>query len=196
MNTKSLGLLREFLAAVAAALIAYGYGSESLWQEAAGGLLAAVALVWGILSNEGIEAWFSLARKVLSSVAGVLVISGVLDPDKANVLLGLAVSFLSMGWSLFGKGNIPPPAVPLILLFACAACLLPSCGANGEYPVTGTIYLRDPESGAKAGLVFADGVPPRATLKVPIYDDTTGELIGMADVSASFPQAAEVIAEK
>lgn len=127
MNPRLLGLIREFLAALAAALICYGYGSDALWQESTGGVIALVTLVWGIRSNTGKEAWYSLGRKVLSSVAGVLVITGTLSPDKANVLIGLACTVLSMAWSLNGKDGNIPPAVPMIAFLLGLSVLLPSC---------------------------------------------------------------------
>lgn len=76
---------------------------------------------------------------------------------------------------------------PSILLFAvCAIALgLASCGT--EYPLTGSLTYRDPESGAKAGLVFTPGAPPKASVKVPVYDPETGELVGMADLQAEIP---------
>lgn len=69
-----------------------------------------------------------------------------------------------------GSGGI----LPLALFCLAAACLLPSCTG---YPVTGSITYRDPQSGAKGGLVFTPGAPPRASVRVPVYDPQTGELI-------------------
>lgn len=189
MNAKTIGLLRELLTALAAALMAYGYGSDSLWETATGGIVAAIMLGWGLIHNEGPEAWYSLARKVISSVAGVLVITGTLQPDKAQVIIGVVMSTMAMLWSAAGKdvsGDPPaPPAVPLLLLLlAGASFMLPGCAG---YPITGTVYLRDPSSGAKGGLTFTPGEAPKATIKIPIYDEKTGELIGMADLSSEIP---------
>lgn len=179
MNDKQQGVLREFLAAASAALIAYGFGTETLWQEAIGGIVAAVALGWGIMHNDGAEAWFSLARKVLSSVAGVLVLTGSLQPDKADALLGAVLGLLSMGWSVFGKGNTTlPPAVGLFLL--ASLCLFtPSCetfpvvsvitpwgsgskDADGNITVD-TIYA----SGSKSGLTGEVTIYPKAPIVIP-----------------------------
>ncbi len=135
MNTQILGLVREFLAAVSAALIAYGVGSDALWQEVAGGVIALITLIWGITHHTGAEAWFSLVRKVLSSVAGVLVLQGTISADKMDLVVGSVISALSLVWSLYGK--IPadgppsvPPVVPLLLLCCGLSCLLPSCGST------------------------------------------------------------------
>lgn len=79
----------------------------------------------------------------------------------------------------------------LIALFALAALVLtPSCGTRG-WPVTGSISFRDQQSGAKAGMVFEHGAAPRATVKVPIYDKDSGELVGMADLTGEIPVRAE-----
>lgn len=66
---------------------------------------------------------------------------------------------------------------------------LSSCSS---YPITGSIMYRDPGSGAKAGLAFSPGKLPAASLKYPIFDPDTGDLIGMADLAG----APQVIAEK
>ncbi len=67
-----------------------------------------------------------------------------------------------------------------LILPALTACLLPSCG--GEYPLTGSISYRDAESGAKAGLVFAPGEPVRGSVKLPVYNPETGQVIGQVDL--------------
>lgn len=128
------------------------------------------------------------------SITAITVISGFLG----TVLAAIAQAVLykiSPGMEETkdsGGGSNLPLA---ILGFATAGLMgfsLPSCMPK-DYPVTGSIYYRDSESGAKAGLTFAPGKPPTATLRVPIYDPETGELTGMADLSV--PIAAEVDAE-
>ncbi len=69
-------------------------------------------------------------------------------------------------------------AVVLAASVATSACLT-SCA---EYPFTGSLFLRDPGSGAKGGLTFAPGQAPTASVKVPIYDGD-GNLTGYADLS-------------
>lgn len=76
-------------------------------------------------------------------------------------------------------------AVLFFLSFMLA--LLPSCGYK-EYPFTGSITYRDPQSGAKAGLDYTPGAPPRASVRVPVYDPQTGDLIGMAGLSTEIPK--------
>jgi hypothetical protein len=73
------------------------------------------------------------------------------------------------------------PAFGLLAVLA-AVMFLPSCADTG-YPLTGQISYRDPNSGAKGGLVFEQGKPPRASVRVPVYDPQTGELIGVGELS-------------
>lgn len=73
-------------------------------------------------------------------------------------------------------------SIGLLFILGLTACLLPSCGA--EYPLTGSVSYRDPQSGAKAGLVFAPGKPVRGSVKVPVYDQATGEMIGQVNLAS------------
>lgn len=183
MNEKQLGLLRELLTAASAALIAYGIGTAGLWAEVTGGIVAIVMIVWGWRSNAGWEVIASSLRKALSAAAGVCVMTGVLAPDKAEVLLGVALQFVSFAWSIWGKGgdsSTPPPAVPLLFLLAACSFLLPSCG---EYPLTGSVMLRDPATGAKGGLVFQPGKPVSSSVKVPVFGED-GKEIGYVDLKS------------
>jgi hypothetical protein len=187
MNEKQLGLLRELLTAASAALIAYGIGTSGLWEEISGGIVAIVMLIWGIRSNAGWEALSSSLRKALSAAAGVLVMTGVLAPDKAEVLLGLALQFVSFGWSLWGKGgdSATPPAVPLLALLAALSFLLPSCtGVDGLGSVVGSVTVIDPTTGAKGGLTYEKGKPVTASLKAPLKNES-GETIGYVDLKSS-----------
>lgn len=78
----------------------------------------------------------------------------------------------------------------LLILLCLIALLFPSC-ATRDWPVTGSLSYRDPASGAKAGMTFTPGSAPKATVKVPIYDKTTGELVGMADLTGEIPVRVE-----
>jgi hypothetical protein len=73
-------------------------------------------------------------------------------------------------------------SIGLLFILGLSALLLPSCGT--EYPLQGTISYRDARSGAKAGLVFAPGEPVRGNVKVPVYDQATGEVIGQVDLAS------------
>ena len=88
-----------------------------------------------------------------------------------------------------GHGNLP---LGLLLFCGLGFLFLPSC--SGEYPITGQISYRDPASGAKGGLVFEPGKAPRASVRVPVYDPNTGELIGVGELSG--PLARRIEASK
>ena len=70
--------------------------------------------------------------------------------------------------------------LPIKLLLLAALIFLPACGAG--YPVTGSVSFREPRSGAKAGLVFAPGVPVRGSVRLPVYDPATGAAVGQVDL--------------
>lgn len=103
MNSKSLGLLREFLAAASVALLVYGIGTDVLWQTVTGGVVAVWMLVAGLRANEGWETLGSVIRKVLSAVGGVLVLQGALSPERADALIGVIINLLAMAWSAKAK---------------------------------------------------------------------------------------------
>lgn len=94
-------MLRELLTAGSAALVTYGIGSDAIWQEVAGGIVAAVMLAWGVKANTGKEQWLTLARKTMSAVGGVTVALGVIDPSKVDALLGVGLSALALVWAMF-----------------------------------------------------------------------------------------------
>jgi hypothetical protein len=116
MTSKQLSMLREFLTAGSSALVIYGIGSEAIWQEVTGGIVAAVMLAWGIKANTGTEQWLTLGRKILSAAGGALVATGYLAPAKADMLLGVGLSTLALVWTMFKLPEQPndneagPPA--------------------------------------------------------------------------------------
>ena len=106
---------------------------------------------------------------------------------------GLSISALSSDGE-HGLGKPRPSGssgggTPLGLFLLCSACLfLPSC--SSEYPFEGSVSYRDPDSGAKGGLVFSPGEKPLGFLRVPIYDPETGELVGSAEISGPLAEVA------
>ena len=70
--------------------------------------------------------------------------------------------------------------IPLFCIAMFAVFFLPSCA---DSPFLGSISYRDPETGAKGGLVFTPGQKPSGFLKVPIRDPETGEIKGYADLA-------------
>lgn len=101
-------MIRELLTAASGALIAYGIGTTGLWEEASGGVMALVMLIWAVRANAGREQWLTLGRKTISAVGGVLIATGALTPDKVDAILGVALSTLSLGWTMF---KLPAPSV-------------------------------------------------------------------------------------
>lgn len=59
---------------------------------------------------------------------------------------------------------------------------LPSCSLS-DYPITGSLSYRDPNTGAKAGLSYAPDRMVSGGVTVPIYDAETGELLGVTDIA-------------
>ncbi|WAC18868.1 hypothetical protein OVA24_16680 [Luteolibacter sp. SL250] len=110
------------------------------------------------------------------------------------VIAALGKVFPSLGERLGNAasgGMSGGASVLLISMAAAVGGLLPSCA---DYPMTGGVFYRHPESGAKAGLTFEPGKPPSYTAKVPVYAPETGKLTGWAEVSG--PLAREVKPEK
>jgi len=71
----------------------------------------------------------------------------------------------------------------LVIPIAASILLLPSCAESG-YPLVGRISYLDIETGAKGGLVFEAGKAPRASVRVPVYDEL-GNLIGVGELSGT-----------
>jgi len=129
----------------------------------------------GCVAAEDAEAVNSAGATLIEVVAVVL----------AAILARLLISLLgkeknakigngSGGTQLYGLGGC------LLFLSVGAGSLLSSSCA--EYPLGGTLTYRDPESGAKGGLVFAEGEKPKGFVTVPIYDPETGKEIGRAEL--------------
>lgn len=133
-----VGLLREFLMAAAALLVAWGHGNGDLWNQVIGGLVALAVLLWGFRSNQGFESLLSVVRKVISAAAGVAVYTGWLSPEKATLLIGAIMAGITFFWTTWSKGLFSdddgpiPPIFGLLLLVPCLM-FLSSCGAVLTY---------------------------------------------------------------
>lgn len=137
------GLLRELLTAVGAALVTWGISSAGMWQEITGLIMAAVGIGWAWSHHEDKGLKLSAVRKLISAGAGVAVASGVMSPEKVEVLLGVTGSLVTLVWSMWDKGGTPPSATPLLLL---AALMFTSCGGQMRITEDGCIlgsYVRD-----------------------------------------------------
>lgn len=73
-------------------------------------------------------------------------------------------------------------ALPIGMLLVVGLVLLPALpSCSSDYPLSGSISYRDPDTGAKGGLTFTpDG--QEGFIRVPIIDPDSGEQIGLADL--------------
>lgn len=151
---------------------------------------------WITTAVIGLTAWFTLDEKSAATVAdgfskiaeGLLVVLAVLVPVVGRLVWAWLANVFRSGSGENGeRDNGMPGGLPLIALIGTVAALmgvLPSCSPRALDGVTGSIHYRDPQTGAKAGLVFDPAAPPRARIAVPLIDAETGEQIGFADLSA------------
>lgn len=82
------------------------------------------------------------------------------------------------------KTSIITAAIAIIALYFFTSC------ADQGYPLTGQISYRDPATGAKGGLVFEPGKAPRASVRIPVYDEA-GNIIGVGEISGSLAREIE-----
>lgn len=73
----------------------------------------------------------------------------------------------------------------ILTLFLSSLWLLfmTSCGSIELPPISGSVYLRHSDTGAKGGVEIVNG-QSRPWLRVPVRDDSTGQLNGMIDIHA------------
>lgn len=149
-----------------------------------------ILLTWNVVAPESVEA---INKAGANLVEPLSVFIGAIFAGMARAaILWFGKKFSNGGVSEKGGASGGSGGIlPLALFCLAAACLLPSCTG---YPLTGSIAYRDPQSGAKGGLVFTPGAPPRASVRVPVYDPQTGELIGVGELSG--PLSREISATK
>lgn len=122
-------------------------------------------------------------------VAALLALVGACVARLALAGLGKLFPSLTQRLGDNASGGMSGGASLLIICTMAAACLLPSCGPLSELPITGSVFFRDPNTGAKSGLTF--GITKAA--RVPLYD-SSGQQIGETDLTG--PLSREVRAEK
>lgn len=148
-------------------------------------LLATLLTGWLVLPAEQ----QAELTKALGDLVGPLVIVLTLVITAVwRIALAWIGKVLRTGSGELENGGPSGGAVLLLMIGTMAALAvgLPSCASSNPngYSLTGSLMLRDPNSGAKGGLVFKPGQRPTASLKYPVYDPKTGELLGMADLTA------------
>jgi hypothetical protein len=111
--------------------------------------------------------------------------------DAANAIALLVIGTLTWALVKYAPAVAKHLGITSLILLS-SVLLLPSCADQG-YPLTGQISYRDPATGAKGGLVFEPGKAPRASVRIPVYDEA-GNIIGVGEISG--PLAREVEATK
>ena len=149
----------------------------------------------GLLEPSQVEAANQAGQQMVDPILALF------DPVAAVfALVGACVARIALSWlgKLFPAlterlGNQESGGMSggafLLILCTAAACLLPSCSQLSELPITGSVFFRDPNTGAKSGLTF--GITKAA--RVPLYD-SSGKQIGETDLTG--PLSREVRAEK
>jgi|TARA_R110001592_G_scaffold83438_1_gene247090 hypothetical protein len=133
------GQFREIVVALAAALGAWGVLSDAKLAALSGLLVSLAVLFWGVANKEGGGILASFFRKLIGAGGSVLVVFGVLDPDKAEFLAGAILPIVAM-WSSFNSNGetskFHAGGLPVVFFLALMSLCLPSCvmslGDDGE----------------------------------------------------------------
>lgn len=187
-KNQTLGQIRALLTAVGTVLTTWGVSDGNQWAPVVGVIIAGISLTWGWLhhkdpSTPSTLEW-SLVRKFVNIAGSAAVTYGILNPDRVGAIATTVAALgpllaASYSWIANSEDDHPgPPAVPVWLLLAALACLLPSCA---EYPIKGRIVYEDAASGAKAGFDFSPGARPGGSLRMPIKD-ANGNVTGYVDL--------------
>lgn len=124
------GQFREVVTALAAALGAWGVLSDAKLAALVGLLVALAVLFWSVVNKKRGVMISSVLRKLIGAGGSVLVVFGVLDPDKAEFLAGAIFPVVAM-WSSFNsnseKSKFHAGGLPLVFFLAIASMSLPSC---------------------------------------------------------------------
>lgn len=181
------------------------FSSKTFWVQVLAIVSALFPAVRQFIAGNPVEFIAMLAAVNVIVRFGTSGRVSILPDSSADVLSGPEVQAGSSDQPVSGMLPADKPTAPpaplsrtrwvWILLCTMAALHglgLSSCKALSDYPVTGGFYLRDPNSGAKGGLIFSPGKSPAFHASVPVYDESGG-LIGKAELSG--PLAKEVAAD-
>lgn len=145
------------------------------------GFITASLVGYGLLTVDDAKQIHTEAVAVIAGAAGILTL--------------LATMVIQAAWKkIFGGSGSGGNLMLLIGTVVAVGGLLPSCNTFAD--VTGGVYYRDPESGAKAGLTFTPGEAVKLHGKVPLLDPETGEQIGLADLTVPITKPKKVAATK
>lgn len=152
-----LGQLRELLGVLGAGLIVWGLGTEALWTASGGLVMSLASLVWVVVAKVTVvEVVLSAVRKFLGALGAFLVVMEWMTPEKVTASIGVLTVLVPFVWSWWekvparGKDDVTKCLVFFLGLLACFS--LVCCGQ-----VRGTLFLLDPNAGAKAGLSRGGG---------------------------------------
>lgn len=111
--------------------------------------------------------------------------------DVANAIALLVIGTLTWVFVKYAPDVTKRLGIAPLIIFG-AILALPSCADRG-YPLTGRVSYLHLASGAKGGLVFHRGQPPRAFARIPVHNKQ-GNLVAISEVSA--PLARQIVATK
>lgn len=98
-------IVRHLLGAAGIFLAMKGVGDEALWQTITGLVMTAGMGVYAVFQKKGDvkEMWQSIARHIVTAVAGYLIYKGVMTDVQAENLVGMAVLIAGILASIFNK---------------------------------------------------------------------------------------------
>ncbi len=133
------GQLREVVTAIGAAFGAWGVLSDEKLAGIAGLLVSVAVLLWCVANKDRGEILFSVFRKVLAASGSVLVVFGIMEPDKVEFLAGAILPLMSF-WASFKsngeKSRFNVGGLPVLFFLGLISLSLPSCvvslGEDGD----------------------------------------------------------------
>lgn len=142
------GGIREMLMIVGSFLAGSGIVNSEAASASVGLIMCLISLSWSITQKEGLEKIWTLLRKTLSSVPGVLVAFSVITPDQAISFTSAIAPILALIWSFISNGGGSVPTGLAVFLIALGSLALNSCAGvqiEGKHrlPISETILSQD-----------------------------------------------------
>lgn len=154
-------------------------------------VLTGAATLGTFLGSHGLIDQADVAQTNADAAQAVPLLASIAAAILSRILISLLAKYAPGFRSLLGKSSSGTGVSIWAMGTAVGAfALLPSCSPDASLPITGSIYYRDPKSGAKAGLAYTPGERGRAYVRVPVYDPETGEKRGEANLSIPVGKAA------
>jgi len=146
-------------------------------------VLTGAATLGTFLGSHGLIDQADVAQTNADAAQAVPLLASIAAAILSRILISLLAKYAPGLGSLFGKSGGTGVSLLAMGTAAGALALLPSCGPDATPPITGSIFYRDPKSGAKGGLAFTPGERATAYVRVPVFDPETGEKRGEANLS-------------